>query len=145
MNDQRLFVAQIVVANEDQWFAPGMAEPPIRSEKHYLIEAQLFSASDEEDAYRIASNWITNGSFSDSNHDGLGDLTQIFGVGIHNIEEIVRLNEIPNAINDLYGLSLPVFAIDEIDQDGVPLMRAKHELEIFRVLRLKSGSAFPNP
>ena len=58
MMKQRLFVAQIVVSSEDQWFAPGTPGPPIRRRLSYSIDAQLFTALDEEDAYRMASDDI---------------------------------------------------------------------------------------
>ena len=129
---QRLFVAQIVVASEDQWFTPGTVGPPIRSQLSYAIDAQLFAALDEEDAYRIASGWIADNGFSDSDHDGPGDLTRTFALGIHQIEEIVCLEDLPAAIHGLYGVCLPGVSCGE----GAPLVRRKEELEIFRLIEL---------
>ncbi len=129
---QRLFVAQIVLASEDQWFTPGTDGPPIRSRLSYAIDAQLFAALDEEDAFRIASAWIADNGFSDSNHDGPGDLTHMSTLGIHQIEEIVCLEDLPAAVHGLYGVGLPGVNCGE----GAPLVRSKNELEIFRLLEL---------
>ena len=46
----RLFVVQVVVAVEDQWFAPGTDGPPIRAERRHHIAAHLFAAPDAEAA-----------------------------------------------------------------------------------------------
>jgi hypothetical protein len=106
---------------EDQWFAPGTRSPPIRSETSYVIESQLFAATDEDDAYRIVSGWITDEGFSDSHHDGKGDLTSLFALGIHEIEEIVGLNDLPEAIHELYGVRLPSVIPSEVDYKGAPV------------------------
>ncbi len=130
---QRLFVAQIVVSCEDQWFAPGTGGPPIQSRLSYSLDAQLFAALDAEDAYRIVSDWVTNNGFSDSNHDGPSDLTRVTTIGIHQIDEIVCLEDLPAAVHSLYGVSLPG---SEVDQEGMPKVRGKKDLEIVRLLAL---------
>src|SRR6476660_1010354 len=82
----RLFVLQVVVAIEEQWFAESREGPPTRTARKYRIDGLLFAAADEDDAFRIASEWLANDAFSDSNHDGEGDLTRIFAIGIHQLE-----------------------------------------------------------
>lgn len=133
----RLFVAQVVTGHEEQWFAPGtVCGPPIKVERVYSITQRLLAANDEEDAYRIVSGWLDNDGFSDSHHDGPGDLTEFFGVGIHQLAEVLFLDDFSSAACDLYGISLPNVEPGDVDENGVPLVRAKDELEVFRRFRL---------
>jgi hypothetical protein len=136
MDKQRLFVAQVVSAIEEQWFAPGTDGPPIRTQRVYGIEQTLFAATDEEDAYRIVSRWLEQGNYADMNHDGDGDLTRYFGIGIHQLEEIETLDEFPAAVRDLSGVLLPEFSLADVDRNGVPLVREKDQLEVFRLRRI---------
>jgi hypothetical protein len=127
----RLFVMQVVVAVEDQWFAPGTDGQPVQVERRHHIEAQLFAAADAEAAYRTAVGWLPG--FSDANHDGPGDLTRIFAVGLHQLEEvIVGLAELPAAVQGLYGVDVGGYDPSEAEAAGVPRVRAKGELEVFR-------------
>lgn len=80
---ERLFVVQVVVAVEDQWFAPGTDGPPVRTERRHHVAAHLFAAADEEAAYRTAVGWPPG--FSGANHDGPGDLTRLFTVGFYQL------------------------------------------------------------
>jgi hypothetical protein len=139
MANDRLFVAQVVLAIEEQWFAPGTGGPPIRSERHYALDAMLFAAADEEQAYRTVSDWLANEGFSDAHHDGPGDLTRIFAIGIHQLEEVGRLSELPTAVHEQYGISLPGFYLDDVDASGAPIVRNKEDLEVFRLLRMSRG------
>jgi len=136
MASDRLFVAQIVIAIEDQWFAPNTDGPPIRTERHYAIHQQLFAALDEEHAYRIVTDWLEQDAFSDDNHDGPGDLTRIFALGIHQLEEVVRLSEVQLKSRGIYGINLPGFHFGDIDSQGVPIIRQKQDMETFRLLGL---------
>ncbi len=136
MTSHRLFVAQFVIVIEHQWFAPNTVGPPIRSVRRYAIEDVLFSALDEEDAYRIVNGWLEHKAFTDSNHDGPGDLTQVSACGIHQLEEIPRLDQLKQKIHDTYGITLPGFYLGDIDSHGAPTVREKHDLEVFRLLRL---------
>ncbi len=135
VTDDRLFVAQVVAATEEQWFAPGTDGPPIETERTYQIEQLLFGAMDEDDAYRIVCDWLANDAFSDADHDGCGDSTRYFGVGIHQLEELTWMDEFLTAVHDLYGVSLPHFNMEDVDANGVPIIREKDELEVFRVRR----------
>lgn len=128
---------QVVLAIEEQWFAPFTDNSPIRTSRTYRLEELLYAAQDEEAAYQCASQWIANHAFSDSNHDGEGDLTKYFALGIHQLEEVTPLNEIPEKAHNLYGIPLTGFSLSDIDQHGVPLVRPKEELEIFRLLRIR--------
>ena len=139
MANDRLFVAQVVLAIEEQWFAPGTAGPPIRTERHYALDAMLFAAADEQQAYSTVSDWLANEGFSDAHHDGPGDLTRIFAIGIHQLEEIGRLNELPTAVHEEYGISLSGFYLDDVDASGAPIVRNKEDLEVFRLLRMSGG------
>lgn len=129
---ERLFVAQVVVAVEDQWFAPGTDGPPVRAERRHRIEAYLFSAADAEAAYRTAVEWLAG--FSDANHDGPGDLTRIFPIGLHQLEDVMpRVAELPTAVQELYGVDVGGYDPAAVDAHGVPRVRGRDELEVFRV------------
>ena len=136
MDNHRLFVAQVVSAIEEQWFAPGTDGPPIRTQRMYGIEQTLFAATDEEDAYRIVSRWLEQGNYADMNHDGDGDLTRYFGIGIHQLEEVETLDAFPAAVRDISGVSLPEFSLAHVDRNGVPIVREKDQLEVFRLRRI---------
>ena len=127
----RIYVAQIVVAEEDQWFGPGGMPPPIRTARCHHVAAHLFAAADAEAAYRTVSTWLPG--FTDSTHDGPGDLTVTSAAGIHEIEEVLTTpGELKSALHALYGVDLGGFDPDSRNADGVPLVRDKAELSIFR-------------
>ena len=131
---ERLFVMQVVVAVEDQWFAPGTAGPPIRAERRQYIDAHLFAADDEDGAYRTAVDWLPG--FSDSNHDGPGDLTRMFAVGLHQLEEVSpRVADLSTAVREVYGVDVGGYDPSAVDAAGIPRVRAREELEVFRVHR----------
>jgi len=131
----RLFVVQVVVAIEEQWFGESREEPPIRSARRYRIDEFLFAAADVDVAFGIASEWLANDAFSDSNHDGEGDLTRIFAIGIHQLEEVTRLSEVAEKTHDVYGIALPGFYLGDVDSGRIPRVRQKEELEVFRLRR----------
>jgi hypothetical protein len=139
----RLFVARIVVAVEDQWVAPDTEGPPVRAVLRYVIHQILFAAIDEEDAYRIVSRWLENEAFTNTDHDGPGDLTKMWAYGIHQLEEIARLTDLPHKVRDTYGIGLPAYHIGDFDHRGMPTVREKHDLEVFRVLRLLGPRSKP--
>jgi hypothetical protein len=146
MLNDRLFVLQVVVAIEEQWFADSREGPPTRTARKHRIDDSLFAAADEDDAFQIASEWLANDGFSDSNHDGEGDLTRIFAVGIHQLEEVARIGELREKAQELYGIALPGFYLGDVDVSGVPVVRQKEELEVFRLRRLfHGGSAAISP
>jgi hypothetical protein len=127
----RLFVAQVVVVEENQWFAPGTSGPPIRRERRLYIHSSLFAAHDADEAYRTICDWLPG--FSDANHDGPGDLTSYFAIGLHELEEVLpRLDELPTALAERYWLDVGVYDPAAVDADGVPLVRARDQLEVFR-------------
>jgi hypothetical protein len=136
MTSDRLFVAQIVMVMEDQWFAPNTDGPPIRLMRRFAIESVVFAALDEEDAFRIVSGWLEHDAFTDANHDGPGDLMQISARGIHQLEEVPRLAQWEQKTRDSYGITLPSFYLGDIDSQGAPSVREKQDLEVFRLLRL---------
>ena len=137
----RLFVLQVVVAIEEQWFAEGCEGLPTRTERRYAIDHSLFAATDEDDAFLKSSEWLTNNAFSDDNHDGEGDLTRMFAIGIHQLEEVSRLSDIAEKTHEMYGIALPGFYLGDLDSSGVPLLRPKEELEVFRLRRLLRGGS----
>ncbi len=139
MGHDRLFVLQVVIAIEEQWFAAGTSDSPICTQRRYRIDDLLFAAHDEEAAYRTAADWVTSEGFADQNHDGLGDLTRIFAVGIHQLEEVVPVSHVAETANELYGISLPGFYLGDVDANGVPIVRAKDEMEVFRLQRIVHG------
>lgn len=126
----RLFVLQVVIAHEDQWFKPE-TNVVLRTERQYSIDAMLFAAADEHDAYKTATDWLENDGFSDANCDGYGDITRIFSVGIHQLEEVASLSDFADKSRDTYGLTLPNFWLPDIDSDDKPRVRQKDELQAF--------------
>jgi hypothetical protein len=141
MANERLFVLQVVMAIEEQWFAESfeIGKEPVfdRIERRFYIDELLFAAHDEEDAYRTAVGWLEG--FSDANHDGDGDITRYFAIGIHQLEEVARVSEVAEKAHDPYGISLPGFYLGDVDSGGAPLVRQKEELEVFRLQRLRQG------
>jgi hypothetical protein len=135
---RRLFIGQFVVAEENQWFAEGTDGPPRRSERRYRVESQLFAAVDAEAAYLMAQSWLE--SFSDSNHDGPGDLTTMFAIGLHEIEELpCAPQDLQSAVRECYGVDVGRFDLRAVDQLGVPLIRSKLDLDVFRTLKILQG------
>jgi hypothetical protein len=131
LKEQRLFVVQVVVAHEQQWFAPGTGGPPVRRERRHYVESRLFAAPDAETAYRIACDWLPG--FSDANRDGPGDLTEIFAIGLHQLEELLpRLGELPSAVKEVYGIDVGLYDPSAVDAEGEPLVRARDQLDVFR-------------
>lgn len=130
---KRLFVAQVAIVIEDKWL--NDRSETLRVKKSYAIHNQLFSADDEEAAYLKVMNWLENKSFSDANHDGEGDITEMNALGIYQIEEICSLEDLPGAIEDLYGVSLPVCNMDS----KPPTVKDKSDLEIFLMKRFTAG------
>ncbi|MDX1944405.1 MAG: hypothetical protein SFU86_03285 [Pirellulaceae bacterium] len=141
MAHDRLFVLQVVIAIEEQWFAPGTIGPPVRCERRYRVDEMLFAAADEEAAYRTATNWLSAEAFSDQNHDGPGDLTRIFAIGMHQLDEIAPLSQVAEQASDLYGIDLPGFCLGDVDENGVPIVRVREELEVFRRQRNRAPRA----
>jgi hypothetical protein len=135
---KRLFVAQIVIVIEEQWLGSGAKV--VRTETSYAIHSQMLSAIDEESAYEKVKGWLDNEGFSDSNHDGAGDMTKMYALGIHQIEEIVSLDELVEAAAGPYGVDLPVFSLAAVDKkSGAPTVSEKRDLEIFRLLEFSRG------
>jgi hypothetical protein len=133
MPNDRLFVLQVVIAIEEQWFAEGGEGRPLRTTRQHRIDDSLFAAADEDDAFRLASDWLANDAFSDSHHDGEGHLTRIFAIGIHQLEEVARVSEVAAKSHELYGIRLPGFYLGDVNPSGVPQVRQKDELELFRL------------
>ena len=127
----RLYVAQYVMVYEDQWFAPDTDGPPIRSEKCYRVVSQLYAATHAEEAYRLAVSWLPG--MRDSSHDGDGDLLLEYSTGLHQIEEVTSGgDDLQLALRDDYGVEVGRYDPRDVDADGMPTVRAKSELEIFR-------------
>jgi hypothetical protein len=59
-----------------------------------------------------------------------------FGIGIHQLEEVVTLDAFPAAVRDISGVSLPEFSLAHVDRNGVPIVREKDQLEVFRLRRI---------
>lgn len=136
MANDRLFVLQVVIAIEERWFAACGNATPIRVEREYRIDNSLFAAADEEAAFQKAQAWVTSNAFADDNHDGPGDVTRIWAIGIHQLEEVARIEEVAGMAREIYGLDLPGFYLGDVDANGVPLVRKKEELEVFRLQNL---------
>ncbi len=132
MTGLRLYVAHYVMVYEDQWFAPDTDNPPIRSEKCYLVVSQLYAALDAEEAYRLAVSWLPG--MSDSSHDGAGDLLLQYSTGLHQIEEVKFGGEdLLAALRDDYGIEVGRYDPEDVDTDGMPTLRSKRDLDIFRL------------
>jgi hypothetical protein len=128
----RLFVAQVIIVIEQQWL-DTTTYILNRIERKHSIQDLLFAAEDEEDAYKIVYGWIEGESFSDRNHDGIGDVTRIFALGIYNLTEIDPLSQLQAKTHDIYGVDLPGFYIGDLDSQGIPVIKQKEELEVFRL------------
>lgn len=135
-----ILIGVVVVAIEEQWFTAGSDGPPLRAERKYRINECLYAATDEEQACEMAHKWLKNDGFSDSNHDGKGDVTRMFAIGIHELAEIAGRRDLPNEPCELYGIQLPGFCSSDIDSHGVSLVRKKEDLEVFRVLKLHNAT-----
>ena len=105
---------------------------PARSERHYSIQVMVFPAADEEAAYAKAVEEAANDS--DVNFDGPGHRNLYYTLGLHELEEYPGAE---NFSSDLERRGVWITAIDSSDVDaaGVPRVRAKGELEIFRLKR----------
>ena len=127
----------------NQWFAPGAryhvptaGEPmPIRVERHYSIQVMLFPAADEEAAYRTAVEEAANES--DVNFDGPGHRNIYYTLGLHELEEYANAADFAADL-ERRGVWVTSFDPTAVDSGGVPLVRAKHELEVFRLKRASS-------
>ena len=135
MTKTNLYLAQIVGVTEEQWFENGYhSSPLIRSKKTYHLHQTLYAFPDAETAYQRIKEWVDGDS--DCNHDGEGDLTRFYNLGIHEIEllssSLEDLSEdLPKQAKD-YGFSFGTFNITDVDENGIPLIRKKQDLEIFR-------------
>lgn len=131
MADPRLFVVQVVMVQEEKWFAPGTNGPPTRSERQYYLESSLMAAPDAQAAYEKACASLRG--LSDANCDGPGDRTEYFALGLHQLEELTaRLGDLTEAVQDSYGLNLGIFDSADVDVAGVPRVRGREELEVFQ-------------
>jgi hypothetical protein len=136
----RLFIAQWVHVWEAQWFAPGADYhvptaadlTPARAERYYSIQVMLFPAADEEAAYRKAVEEAANES--DVNFDGPGQRNLYYTLGLHELEEYANAADFAA---DLERRGVWVTSVDPtaVDAAGVPRVRAKQELEVFRLRR----------
>ena len=62
-----------------------------------------------------------------------GDLSVIFPVGIHQIEQVLQdAAGLSEALGDLYGVEVGGYDPEDVDPAGVPRVRAKADLDIFR-------------
>jgi hypothetical protein len=102
---------------------------PARFERHYSIQAMLFPAEDAEAAYRKAVEEADIDS--DANFDPPAHRTVYYSLGLHQLEEY------PGAENfsaDLHsrGVWIARFDPQDVDVNGVPRVRVKAELDVFR-------------
>lgn len=135
---RRLFIAQWVHVSEAQWFAPGVyyhpasdGNPtPVRVERQYSVQVMVFPAEDEEAAYQKAVEEAANDS--DANLDGPGHRNVYYTLGLHELEEYPCAE---NFTADLAQRGVWITAVDpsDVDSAGVPRVRAKNELEVFRL------------
>ena len=142
---RRLFIVQWVHVGEAQWFAPGVyyhlqasdGNPtPVRAERHYSVQVMMFSAENEEAAYQLAVEEAANNS--DVNFDGPGHRNLYYTLGLHELEEYPCAE---NFSADLAQRGVWITSVDpsDLDSAGVPRVRAKDELEVFRLRRFPKG------
>jgi hypothetical protein len=138
---RRLFVAQAVQVAESQWFAPGASygHPsddgdlrPVRLERHHYIEVFLFPADDAEDAYQKALQCAQNES--DVNYDPPGNRNVCYTLGLHELEEYILADDFATDLQRGYTLITRIAPAD-VNAEGIPLVRSKEELEVFRLKR----------
>lgn len=142
----RLFIAQWVHVSEAQWFAPGVhyhhpksdGNPtPTRSERHYSIQVMVFPAADEEAAYQKAVEEAANDS--DVNFDGPGDRNIYYTLGLHELEEYPCAENFSKDL-ERRGVWITAFDPSDVDSVGIPRVRVKDELEVFRLRHSGSGN-----
>lgn len=133
MGHNPLFVAIFIEVAEERWFRQiqGMSTEEIdRVEKKYFLSSHLFAAPDRDHAYEKALNWISG--FRDRNHDGSGDETCIYSIGIFDIIETTIVDPIEEKLNGLYGVNVGTIACNLITDGGVPQVKLKKDLSIYR-------------
>jgi hypothetical protein len=133
MTADRIYVLQIVMVMENQWFA-DWGKPPVRVERSYYLDAFMFRAADDEAAYAEALTWLERpGPLTDSNNDlGDGGHTEYFPIGIHQLEEVALPADLVKLANGSgENIGLPGIEIDAIGKGGVPIVREKEQLAVF--------------
>ena len=71
--------------------------------------------------------------YSDANHDGPGDLTSYFALGIHQLEELTESPvDLPEAVRRPYGVDLGLYDPADVDAQGIPLIRSRDQLDVFQ-------------
>ena len=80
----------------------------------------------------MAVEWLPG--MRDSNHDGAGDLAVEYSTGLHGIEEVTfGGDDLVTALQDIYGVQVGCYDPRDVDADGMPTVRTKKELDIFRL------------
>jgi hypothetical protein len=131
MASERLFVATFVVVHEQRWCKkPDLLELE-RTEKNYHLESRLYAAGDSEQAYEIATRWIPG--FKDSNYDGPSDENRYYSIGIYDIDELTSTPQtLERKVHELYGVDGGNISCKDISPAGVPQVKSKNELSIYR-------------
>ncbi len=103
-------------------------------ERSYYVESTLFPADDAEQAYRTALGWLPSFDYTYGTYpDGPGDIAKLSAIGIHDLEEITPLaSGLASALGELYGVEVGRYDPKAVDADGVPLVRSRDDLEVFR-------------
>jgi hypothetical protein len=89
-------------------------------------------AADEEAAYRKAVEEAANES--DVNFDGPGHRNLYYTLGLHELEEYANAADFAADL-ERRGVWVTSFDPTAVDAAGVPRVRAKQELEVFRLRR----------
>lgn len=127
-----VYVAQIVSVVEDRWYETGYDDSPlVRSQKRYFLTQRLLVAPDADAAYRRVR--AESEADTDCNHDGEGHKTFFYDLGIHEIERLDwPPGEFARRIQAGESESLGTFARADLDRQGLPRVRSRDELLIFR-------------
>lgn len=125
----KFFTAHFVLVEEHQWFRPG-TEDPERVEQRYYIDSCLFVSENTEAAFQHAQSRVPD--FNDANHDGPGDLTKYYSLGLHDLEALDAAPAVfPAEVSKEFGLAVGHLRWDGIGRNEIPVVRQKHELSAF--------------
>lgn len=125
----RVYCVQFIIKEVNSWKSDISPFEFVRFETSYYLNTSLFSASDADTAYSKALDW--SDCFGDANHDGPGDLTEYSCVGIHELEDLVALDDLHQELAERYGVDVG----NSWGEKDAPLARRRDQLGIFRVLR----------
>lgn len=121
-----IYVAHFVVLQQDLWYAADASHEVTRTSEARRIESHLFEADDASHAYLKASKMIS--SLSDAHCDGDGDVTEFFGLGLYDLEEVfLAARSLDEELRGPYGVEVGGIRWSQAE----PEIRLREQLSIF--------------